>query len=459
MNFLGLMAMAAAVFVTYRIAIECGFPTLAARWAIAFLAFGGGVSTLQRGLALLIHHRLTNGIDVSYLDLLGHSTFMVYPYHSVALALLALMMLFSLRAIRGSRPALLAAIGLALLLSWVHPYEVVLPLLALGIWSAASLIAQPREHAHRRRLVQTILLGLATAPAVLYGAYIGRLPVWSTFSRLSLNLPVSTREWCVGYGIMLLLALVGGYTILRDHKRGASDVATPWLAWWLGCFLLLFVVLQLPITKICDGFSIPLSLLAGAGAAMLWTRAAQHSSASSSPPLAKWAMALLLIVPFTTPIGLIYVYRAIAHGVGIPATTFDADIVRLLGDPRSAPTNLTVLCDANAGAYLPSLYGYRVYAGHWSMTPDVVAKCIALADAGFIPDGPVPAPLDSEPVAATTQPSQPSAANFANLIGQYAWDRVLVRKETPAEAFAREAPRLRLLAETSRWMLFAPASH
>jgi hypothetical protein len=458
MNLLGLLAAAGAVLVVYRIALALGMGRLAARWACLFLAFGSGLTACQHWLSQpLLGRRLLNGADVVFLDAIGHSTFMVFPYHSVALALAAVvvwMVVLALRPARDGFPPppraiyVAAAFVLTLLLSWVHPYEILLPLLAMIAWVVlGQILVVPNDSTKRVRILLCILLALAAAPQVLFGIYLSTQPAWDEFLRNAREVPISARQWIVGFGMLLVLAIIG---CRRVMERGVWADAGGWILAWLACAIALLIGLQVRFTKLVDGSSIMMCLLAGCGAAMLW-------NVTASRKALRVLVIALLIPVFTTPILLLDMYRAYARGGGNPPAVYDPEIATLLGDPNHLTgPRLDVLCDARTGVYLPGLYGYRVFAGNWALTPDLATKTAILEVAGITPPlPPLPPPTTGE----TQRPQLPPASLeiFQKLLRLHKWDRILLTRTCGAEAFIFGEAGWEQIGSSTHYVLFARA--
>jgi hypothetical protein len=276
-------------------------------------------------------------------------------------------------------------------------------------------------------------------------------PVWDQFSLMARTISVSARQWIVGYGMFLPLGAIGCYRAVRgrgDFRRGAGGG----LVRWFVLLVVLLIGLQVRFTKLCNGGPVVMCLLGGFGAATVWEWAGRRRGAWLAP--ARIAVAVALALSFTTLPALNEMYRALASGVGNPPTRFDPQIDQLIRQTPHAPGGrpLRVLCDAQTGGLLPGLYGCQVFAGHWALTPDYHRRAAMLYDVGLTPP---PAPdAATAPSGASAEPPA-SLEHFQILIGHYNWDRVLIAKRSAAEAFAWGEPKLHMVAETSRWLMFA----
>jgi hypothetical protein len=224
-----------------------------------------------------------------------------------------------------------------------------------------------------------------------------------------------------------------------EFRRDAGG----WLVTWFALLIVLLIGVQVQFTKICNGGPVVMCLLGGLGAATIWEWAGRWGTKSWYWP-ARIGAGVILVMTFTTLPALDEMYRVLATGVGNPPTRFDPQIGELIEKaPRPADGRpLRVLCDVQTGGLLPGLYGCQVFAGHWSLTPDFHRRAAMLYDVGLTPPE-------------SRDPGPASLEHFQILIGRHSWDRVLIAKRSPAEAFAWGEPKLHMVAETPRWVMFA----
>jgi hypothetical protein len=289
-------------------------------------------------------------------------------------------------------------------------------------------------------------------------------PVWDQFTMMSRTIAVSARQWVVGYGTLTPLGVIGCYRVVgrsRGAVRTAAGAAGGWLVTWFALLVVLLIGAQVQFTKICNGGPVVMCLLGGLGAATIWEWAGRFRESWRWP--ARISAAVALAMTFTTLPALNEMYRVLASGIGNPPTRFDPQIGELI-EKSARPADgrpLRVLCDVQTGGLLPGIYGCQVFAGHWSLTPDFHRRAAMLYDVGLTPPAAEPEsgagsgfPAQRD-TAAKSAESPASLEHFQILISHYGWDRVLIAKRSPAEAFAWGEPRLHMVAETSRWVIFA----
>jgi len=131
-------------------------------------------------------------------------------------------------------------------------------------------------------------------------------------------------------------------------------------------------------------------------------------------------IACTIVLMALTPI------EVFAYFAKIGAPTVDTDLVAAGGWIRALEGSRIpiVLTDSTAGAVLPGMFGERVYAGHWSLTPDFGERVATLKKAGLDPSAPAEMPYDR--------------GLLAKLLRDTKADYLLLKRTAPAaEAIAR----------------------
>lgn len=444
LNVAGLAGAGIAVFAVYHIALRMGLTGSAARWSVLFLVASSGCSSVVRVVCQLLHISPDpfSGTDSYYFDAFGFSTFLVYPYHAFSLAWMTLVLWLALivedhvsSQSKSWRLLLLGALALAMF--FVHPYE---GTMAAATYPAYAVMAALRTDGSCARRRGTIALTLVV-PALLgsgYGYWLAQSsPVWDHFARSSLSLPVSRLDWLVGYGLILPLALVGAVRTFFDGHLARAR----WMASWTLLLCLLLIAVNVQFTKICNGGQVPLSLMAGAAWAYLLDRVAMWKS-DFRRSLGYVAAVVLGSVLVSENVALLREWsrRSEPHLI-------EADLVRAAANIRTLSHNPlpTVLCDVSSGSLLPGVAGFRVYAGHRTLTLGFADKSRKLAAAGFDPAQHTPTPFD---------PTRVGAA-FDTILETSQADFVLLSTEAPALTFALAHTSLRPAGSFGRWKVFS----
>ena len=258
----------------------------ARRFAFLFVCFGAGFGWLPGWWE---SHAMTTPVDSWMAE--GFTLLSLYlsPLFCVSLLLQVAIFHLLLRADRTGRISLaVGAGGCGFLLTLIHPYNIVSEAIVWGAYLALNLLRPPGRllPAARERTVclrNGLTAGLMTLPALLY--MMRRLAADETFRQTRPQEPsVSLVYVALGYGIPLLLALLGaGVVLFRRAKPAAEDAPAPPTATTgrdASRLLVVWAVLNvacayLPVAfqrRMIQGAHFPIALLAGIGAAWLLAR-------------------------------------------------------------------------------------------------------------------------------------------------------------------------------------------
>lgn len=425
----GLLAAFATVLLVYRIALRvCPGPGREQSAAVAavLVAFGSGLSAVTgavapRGSAGWV------GVDRTHQDTLGFSTFAVYPFQAVTLAVLAGAMLCLLRVLdaadaRVRRRRLVGLGGMVLLSALLRPYECVMFLASYGAWTLVT-----RDDAgFRRRVTPALVAGGAAAVGLGYAVWMTWQPAWKEYAEITVSmLDVGRMAWVIGFGMFLPFALLGAIAREPAVSVGASVDRRRWFAIWVAALLVALIVVRIDQVKLASGMQLPLAILAGHGVRCAWARTQRHRAKRIA-----LCAALLGFFPTTAHL-LLNVYRP--H---VAPTDLFAAISAL---PTDRPTR--VLCDTATGRLLPAFAPTRVHAGHWSMTPNRADHTRSLVAAGIQPD---PRGVHA--------PTKPSRAELEALLATLNADFILLRKGAPALSWLDDWTPI----HSSTWTLLRP---
>jgi hypothetical protein len=399
---LNLSIVLSLIIFVYSLNSACGrlgFGGLTTLCVLCLCFGGGGVAWIRRLVEILgLQGRLRSVSpgndpyhcpDWFYAELFPLVSFNVSPFHSMSLALMALVVALLIRYDDPGRRfswlggALL--IGISAFLVGIRPYEPVVLLAALSVYLCYSLVSGLSPDDIKRRVALFGCLSLGILPFLAYDFWLTRQPVWSDFSHKGLNL-FGSSDWAGAFLVLWVLA-IAGVAIL-----GVRALKAPYalLVIWCSIYATLLIVLQSGLTKICGGCTIPLSLLAGVTIQSCWGRLRSARlraiAAAVLACLALGSSTVLLIriaksPPPRVPADLIAALKAIRHDS-------NAQVPVILADPATAK-------------YVPGLAGFRVYCGNWGLTDNHELKISALATIGLR----VPPPEDRP--AASPSPGGP----------------------------------------------------
>ena len=261
----------------------------------------------------------------------------------------------------GWRDAALAGVML-LLLGNVHTYDLATVAAVWAAYLAVKIIRRPR--------IPWRVVGLSAVAAAISLPAIGyQLYLYSQVEafRLRVESPApSPSLWAyfMGYGLLLALAVGGGWTALRQ-RRGALIL----VIWSMVGFALPYA----PVAqqrKLVMGLHVPLAILATIAVAALAKRAG---------PRAGGIVAILLVAAMV-PSNLIFMARDIELlGQNTTAPHYrpylrTSELQALVWLREHSKPEDTVLAFPDVALFVPAIAGNRVYYGHWSETPDYGGK-------------------------------------------------------------------------------------
>jgi hypothetical protein len=378
----GLAAIPVIIVAGYWIGRWVGLSVTAARCAVVLIAFASGITfpLVFVWSAFGAVPSVVMGADRDYVDALFFHTFLVYPYITVAYALMCLTILVALSCDRDdlsmrARCGRLLLLGLmTLLLGFTHPYEHAMLLAGYSgfvLWT--GLVPKTRP-AMSRRLPVLAVMGVGSGLVVGYFFWLASHPVWNYVAKTSSHLPFDPIMWVLGYGILLPLAFLGAAQCVTKPAMERAH----WLISWMALLILLLIILNIPQTKVSAGGHLPLCILGGVGLTYLAERVAAVA--------AGWRRALAWA-------GLAFVWLSLfGSTISFVIVKFGKDY-RVDGDLMTLASRMTfhdhepprVACEVEAAYMLVPLCGVRVYCGNQYKTPEFVWKRDQQALAGFQP--------------------------------------------------------------------------
>jgi hypothetical protein len=360
-----------------------GFGRLTTFCVLCLCFGGGGVTWIRRIVALVglentLHiNAFANAFwdhpDWYYAELFPEVTFNISGFHSMSLALLAVVAFWLIRyddpAQRFSRWDAVALIGVAAFLVALRPYEPVVLLAAYAAYLPCTWLDRSERFsgAFKRRAGLFGCLVVAMAPFLAYDLWLTHQPVWQEFSRKSTDI-AGGADWAGAFLVLWLLATIGVPLL------GPRALTGPWalLVIWSAIFAVILLILHSGYTKLCGGCTIPLSLLAGV--------AIEHGLGRlrARPQRALAAVVLACFALGSSTGLLIRIAKA-------PADRVSGELLAAIDAMRRDSNSRApaVLTDPGTARYLPGFGGLRVYCGDWGLTDDIEVKRMALARFGL----------------------------------------------------------------------------
>lgn len=373
MEFSSLLLGPVAVFAVLAVARELRFNPATQALSLILVFLGSGISGLMILLDTRGLHLLSPGADAHYLDLFPLGSLIFYPYHAATFALLAAIVLLSTRVLSdegGPGPARRAVLLGALLLvtGLVRPYEAITLAVVFNLAALVGLVAG-RGHRLGQTVATCLIVDLLAFPPVAYAAFMATRPVWGSFADNSMAFETGGAGFFFkGFVILWALASVGLYFAIVDRKRELAVVSC-----WAVLAAALLLLSPSYGTKFAGGSVLPNGVLAAYGVHRLLEKSRAFR------PLVVGAVGVMCLTPIV----------AFADILQVGAPQVDAELLAAGKRIRDLEgTRLpVVLTESDAGAVLVALFGHRVYAGHWSLTPDFRKKVERLKRVGLEKSG------------------------------------------------------------------------
>ncbi|HEM61480.1 MAG TPA: hypothetical protein ENO24_04245 [Chloroflexi bacterium] len=389
-----------SVFQTYQLArLVCGLGLLVSAYvfvsscleireqrltAFLLICFSSGLgwSVLLTGSATL---RGLSPMDFWLMEAYTFFTLMTFPHVSAAVALLLIFFLLALGYWRSFHVGRLLLSSLVLLaICVIQPFMVLLVDVVLGFYWVSLLVLHKRIPG--REALSLMTWALVPLPPNLYylQAFNGD-PVFRAWAAQNILPSPPPTHLVLGYGIMLLLAIVGAALAIR---RRSERMLFP-IAWSMSSLLLMYAPFTLQ-RRMLEGVHIPLCILATVGLfeylvpAILrsrWLQRLQLWHRYTRQGLRR--LLVFAMVMSTVPSSLFLVARASVLAVQADSALFyrATEIEAMDWLASNTHPQATVLASYEVGRGIPGRIGHRVFMGHFIETVEVHRK--RMLAAGF----------------------------------------------------------------------------
>ncbi len=343
-----------------------------ARRRLAFL-----LVAFSSGLGWLLVFFNVASTDLKVPESITFATLLANPHFPLSTAVLVLSIMGGMLALqrRSWRYAVLCGLGQTLLL-FLHPYDIVISGATLAVYFALGW------GLHRwwswPELRYPALSGLICLPAFWHNVNLYTLEgVWRLWQTQAPPPTPPLHTFMVGYGFLLLLALIGGWALFRPHRPDSQRQAQVLVGWVVSIFVLMFAPippLEAIQVRFSEGLHIPIAMLAAHGLGLVATASTGRLSTRVWLPV-------LLVLSLSNWLML----ASALWRVSVPEapwfyTQDDVAVMRWL-DQHSQPDDV-VLCLNWSGNYLPAQANLHVYVGHLYETIDYQKK-VAQSEAFF----------------------------------------------------------------------------
>ncbi|MCS7260856.1 MAG: hypothetical protein NZ765_08765 [Anaerolineae bacterium] len=326
-------------------------------------------------------------VDFWLIEMYGYFTVMLFPHTCIALAGLLLAFALALRYMEAPRwPYLLGAALATGVLSSIHAFMIpVVALTLMGYWAYQFA----RGSASWSHLPGLCAIWLTALPGVVYQYLVlAHNPIFAGWQAQNLTLSPPPWHYALGYGIVLGLALPGGWWALRQPRRWPLLVV-----WLLVVAPLLYAPSIFPIQRrVIEGSGVALCLLAVPGLTHYVLRSSERAwqrvrgwvgcdaaDRTVCPSPTRWLSVLLVALTLPSTV-LVITSAGLAAAAGHPDTVVsraELAVVEWLAE-HSQPEDV-VLASYELSGFIAARSGRRVFMGHWTETINLPHKRAAAA--------------------------------------------------------------------------------
>jgi hypothetical protein len=312
----------------------------------------------------------------------GYFTVMLFPHTCIGLTCLLLIFAFSLRFSEEARwPYLLGAALATSVLSAIHAFMIpVVALTLVGYWAYQFV----RGNGSWGHLLGLCTVWLTALPIVLYQYFVlVHNPVFAGWQAQNLTLSPSPWHYVLGYGVVLGLALPGGWWALHQPRRWPLLVI-----WLLAVAPLLYAPSVFPTQRrVIEGSGVALCLLAVPGLThyvLPWGERLEQrvrgligynpTERKECASFGRWLRVLL--VALTLPSTLVVITSAgLAAAAGHPDTVVSrAELAAVEWLAEHSQPEETILASYELSGFIAARSGRRVFMGHWAETVNLQQK-------------------------------------------------------------------------------------
>lgn len=289
---------------------------------------------------------------------------MSWPFlFPIAIALMLWIFLFFLEALKQGKLKYIFYAGLlTLLLTFIHPYDVVTVYSVLGIYTLYLTFQQKLIRKHFLRFFIFLLISL---PAPLYNFYlISKNPVFHQWAQ-SKTLSPSLYSYLLGFGILIPLAIWGIARILRERRKNLYFL----LIWILVGFVLVYLPFNFQ-RRLIMGMQIPLVILASIP---LFKLVAPLKGKVLTFPKAI-VLAYLLLILSATNINYLGNFFLVLKRGGYPWYLQKEVVEAMKWLDENSSSGEIIFSSYETGNFIPRFSGNKTFIGHWDQTIHLAQK-------------------------------------------------------------------------------------
>ncbi len=253
---------------------------------------------------------------------------------------------------------------LALLLAFIHPYDIVTVYGVLGIYTLYLIFSSGRIKEHLLRIFIFLALSL---PAPLYNFYLVlKNPVFNQWAQ-SKTLSPPLYSYLLGFGILIPLATWGIFWIIKEKKEKLYFL----LVWTLVSFVLVYLPFNFQ-RRLIMGIQIPLVILGSIPLFKLVTPLKGRRVINSLPKLIVLGYVLLILCG-TNINHLGNTFLMLKKG-NYPWYLEKKTVEAIKWLDKNSDSQEVVFASYETGNFIPRFSRHKAFIGHWDQTINLVEK-------------------------------------------------------------------------------------
>jgi hypothetical protein len=254
-------------------------------------------------------------------------------------------------------------------LLFLHPYDIVISGATLAAYFVLGLWRRWWSWPAGRYLV---LSGLICLPAFWHNVRLYTLEgVWRLWQTQAPPPTPPLMAFVLGYGLLLILAAVGGYALFRLDSSTTQQHAQILVLWVISIFIIMFAPippLEAIQVRFSEGLHIPIAILAAHGLSVILAK----KSAQAVPSARVWLPVLIFLSLSNWLMLASALWRMTVPEAPWFYTQDEVAVMRWL-DAHSQPGDVVLTLNWT-GNYLPAQANVHVYVGHLYETIDYQKK-------------------------------------------------------------------------------------
>lgn len=282
---------------------------------------------------------------------------------AIALMLCIFLLFFKAQALKKLKYIFYAGL-LALLLAFVHPYDIATIYAVLGIYTLYLIFQSRTIKEHLLRLSILLILSL---PASLYNFYlISKNPVFHQWAQ-SKTLSPPLYSYLLGFGILIPLALWGGVRALREKRERLYFL----LIWVLASFTLVYLPFNFQ-RRLIMGVQIPLVILASIPLFKLVASLKGKGTIVSFPKII--VLGYIFLILSATNINYFGSSFLALKGGNYPWYLEKKTVEAMEWLDKNSHSQEVVFASRKTGNFIPRFSGNKAFIGHWDQTINLAEK-------------------------------------------------------------------------------------